>query len=94
MDPTDTVRITIPDHVLSQPVADAVVLLDMRSEQYYSLDDVGADMWQALRETGDMRAAVDALLEQYDVERERLTADLREFTAQLEAAGLLAYADG
>jgi hypothetical protein len=75
--------------VLFQEVGGETVLLDLASEQYFGLDEVGTRIWQLLNEglgPGDM---VDTLLDEYEVERERLEADVRELLGSLLDAGLI-----
>ena len=65
------------------------VLLNLRSESYYSLDEMGTEMWTALTGSDSIEAAYEKLLDEYDVEPERLRADLSELVEQLTAKGLL-----
>jgi hypothetical protein len=65
------------------------VLLNLDTERYYVLDDVGMRMWQVLAEGGDVTAALDALLAEYEVDRDALVQDLVRLIGELEEAGLL-----
>ena len=65
------------------------VLLDLATETYFGLDDVGSRMWVALTTTSSIESACDLLAGEYDVDHERLEADLRAFTQKLVEAGLL-----
>ena len=42
--------IRISDNVLSQEVAGETVLLDLASESYFGLDEVGTRVWQMLKQ--------------------------------------------
>ncbi len=70
------------------PKGDAV-LLHMGTEIYFALDPVGAKMWEALIETGDVEAAGARLIEEFDVEEGRLLSDLNDLVAKLRDEGLL-----
>lgn len=70
------------------------VLLDMRSERYFSLDGSGADILTVLREQHDWNAALDQLEADFDADRAELAADIRELVASLHAADLLDPASG
>ncbi len=70
------------------PNGDAV-LLHMGTEVYFGLDPVAIRMWEALTETGDVEAAGARLLDEFDVEEERLLSDLNDLVAQLRDEGLL-----
>ena len=46
-------------------------------------------MWQILVEVGSIQAALPVLLEEYEVDEARLTADIQGLVAKLEARGLI-----
>jgi len=75
--------------VLFQEVGGETVLLDLASEQYFGLDEVGTRVWQLLNEGEGFAAMIDALLEEYEVERDRLEADVRDLLGSLLEAGLI-----
>jgi hypothetical protein len=77
-----------PD-VLARSVGDELVLLDLASEQYFSLDPVGAAMWEALMEAPTLVEARDALLKEWEVPAEELAGDLLELCQDLQGRGLL-----
>jgi hypothetical protein len=77
-----------PD-VLARSVGDELVLLDLASEQYFSLDPVGAAMWEVVVEAPTLIEARDALLEDWEVPAEELAADLLELCQDLQGRGLL-----
>ena len=77
-----------PD-VLFRELDDEGVLLDLETEQYYTLDDIGVRMWQLLHENKDMEVVVATLLEEYDVDEATLRQDLAELIARLSEAGLI-----
>jgi hypothetical protein len=79
----------IPDHVLSRRVGDETVLLSLADERYYGLDGVGTRLWEIVGEPTTFGATVDALLAEYDVERNVLTRDLTAVVLDLRANGLL-----
>ena len=77
-----------PD-VLVRELEGESVLLNLKSESYFGLDEIGTRMWSALVGSPSVEAAFDALLEEYDVEPEQLRSDLDQFVATLKEAGLL-----
>lgn len=81
--------ISVPDSVLVRELDGESVLLDVRSEKYFGLDEVGTRMWAALTRLGDTESACKALLEEFDVEPERLRADLEALLGELVDQGLL-----
>ncbi len=82
-------KITFADTVFAQEVDGEMVLLDMNSENYFGLDEVGTAIWQAMQESGDLQEVFNALLAQYDVEEEVLKTDLLNFVDQLAQSGLV-----
>lgn len=84
--------ISISKDVLSQELAGETVLLDLASENYFGLDAVGTRVWQLLSEGQDKTAVVEALLDEYEVEREVLEKDVTELLGRLSEAGLIEIA--
>jgi len=87
------VRIRTPEGVLHREIAGESVLLNLGSERYFGLDEVGTRMWAALTTAASIEAACEALLEEFDVDAETLRSDLLAFIAKLEEAGLVAVED-
>ena len=85
--------ITVSTEVLSQEVSGETVLLDMQSESYFGLDEVGTRIWQLLQEKDDLQAVFDAILGEYDVEADQFESDLKELLSGLEEAGLVSMRD-
>ena len=83
----------VPLSVLLREVDGELVLLNVATEQYYGLDSVGSAMVAALLER-PRKEAVEALLERYTVDRERLVDDLDSLVTRLTGAGLLVPTDG
>ena len=82
-------RVEVPEGVLVRELQGESVLLNLDSECYFGLDDVGTRMWSALTATGTVEAAFEALLAEYDVEPAQLRADLSAFVDTLAGAGLV-----
>ncbi len=82
-------KITFADTVFAQEVDGEMVLLDMNSENYFGLDEVGTAIWQEMQESGDLQEVFNALLEQYDVESDVLEKDLLGFVDKLVESGLV-----
>lgn len=82
-------KITFADTVFAQEVDGEMVLLDMNSENYFGLDEVGTAIWQAMQETESLKEVFAVLLEQYDVEPEVLEKDLLDFVGKLKESGLV-----
>ena len=87
----DTIFI-IPASVLSTTVAEDVVLLNTRTNTYYSLDEIGARFWNLLAVGKTLRETHQALLQEYDVGSAQLEQDLLELLADLQLNGLIEIA--
>ena len=76
-------NITISSEVLAQEVDGETVLLDLQSESYFGLDEVGTRIWQLLQEQGELQKVLDTMLEEYDVDAKQLENDLNELLEKL-----------
>ena len=83
------IKLKISPEVHSQEVGGETVLLDLNSESYFGLDEVGTRIWQLLQESGDMESIFETILGEYDVEAEQLSKDLDELVQKLVEAGLV-----
>ena len=81
-------KVTFADTVFAQEVDGEMVLLDMNSENYFGLDEVGTAIWQAMQDDGNLKKVFEVLLEQYEVEEDVLKNDLITFVEKLEESGL------
>ena len=85
----ETIKISISEQALSQEVNGETVILDLNSESYFGLDEVGTRIWQLLNEYGDIEKAYDTMLEEFDVDEKTLRDDLEELINKLSEAGLV-----
>lgn len=83
-------RATVPANVLVRFLDKESVLLNLNTEKYFGLDPVGTRMWQLVTSAPTVEAAFFQLLEEYDVESERLRANLSELLDHLVENGLIA----
>ncbi len=81
--------ITLSPDVISQEVSGETVLLDLESENYFGLDEVGTRIWQLIQETGSLRDVYDTLLAEYEVSEEQLRSDLENLVSEIEKLGLV-----
>lgn len=94
MSTPDPRHVEVPESVLITETAGEAVLLDLESEHYFGLNEVGTRMWQALTETGSVDAAHAVLAAEFDVDADTLRRDLDALVEELLAAGLLEETDG
>ena len=85
----ETHKITISEQVLSQEVNGETVILDLKSESYFGLDEVGTRIWQLLQEHGDVKKTFDTMLEEFDVDADTLASDMKNLIDDLTEKGLI-----
>ena len=87
-------KISISKEALSQEVNGETVILDLKSESYFGLDDVGTRIWQLLQEHGDAKKAFDVMLDEYDVNENQLEKDMNTLIIKLKETGLITMEPG
>jgi hypothetical protein len=85
-------RLVVPADVMMQELEGESVFLNLNSERYFGLDEVGTRMWTVLSHAESIQAAYDTLLAEYDVEPEKLRAALVALIDKLLEHGLVEVA--
>ena len=75
--------------MLSQRVAETVVLLDPMSGCYFTLDNVGAHVWELCDGSHDVEAIVASVCSAYEAPPQIVRTDVVELLGELAAEGLL-----
>jgi len=86
-------KVSLPPDTLIREVGGESVLLNLKNECYYGLDEVGTAVWKALAASGTIQGAYDALLAEYEVDGETLRRDLLELVEKLVDQGLIEISD-
>ncbi len=78
--------------IVHRNIAGEVILVPIRShvadlESIYTLDEVGARIWELIDGQRRVKEIRDAIVEEYEVSPDVAEADLIEFIQQLEAIG-------
>jgi Coenzyme PQQ synthesis protein D (PqqD) len=79
---------------VSCPLGDDVIILDLKAGLYFSLDNVGAVIWQLIQEprtVGELRQAV---LDTFEVDAEVCERDLLALLRELATRNLIEVRDG
>lgn len=87
-------KILVPKNVLVRVFENESVILNLDTESYHGLDDVGTRMWTALTQSADIQEAFEALLSEYDVDPARLRQDLDDFLEKLRQRGMVELVGG
>jgi len=82
-------KISVPKHVLIRVFQNESVFLNLDSECYHGLDDVGTRMWHAITQSKTLQEAYDLLLSEFDVDAATLKKDLTDFIERLVERGLV-----
>jgi hypothetical protein len=78
------------DGLLSRAIGGEVMVLDLESSRYVTVNGSGALLYELLRtEDRGRDELVRALLDEFDVDEAQAAQDVDAFIAQLEDAGLL-----
>jgi hypothetical protein len=85
--------VEVPDEVVFQSVGNEIILLNMKTGSYYSLNPVGSRIWNLLAEKKRPVDAFSSMSEEYDVEPEDLQRDILSLVRELRANGLLDVRD-
>ena len=80
------------ESVVSRKIADEVILVPIRKnvgdlESIYTLDEVGARIWELIDGIRNLADIKEILLSEFDVAEERLISDMENFIRQIESIG-------
>ena len=84
-----TARVRLAEDVLMQKVGDDAILLNLNTENYFSLDEVGMRIIDTLQESDSVAQAVGKLVGIYEVDEGTLTKDAVRLVEECEQHGLL-----
>ena len=82
-------RVVVPDGVLISQLQEESVILNLESERYYGLDDVGTRFLSVLTSSESIEVAHQQLAAEYDVDPQELRQDLLALVEKLVDQGLL-----
>lgn len=75
--------------VVGCTLAEGAALLNLKTYVYYSLNEVGAFVWDALAEPASFAGLVEQVAAEFDAPRETVAEDLARLVSQLDDAGLV-----
>ncbi len=82
-------RVRLAKDVLIQKVGDDAILLNLNTENYFALDEVGTRIIATLQESDSVTQAVRKLVGVYEVDESKLTSDAVRLVEECEQHGLL-----
>jgi coenzyme PQQ synthesis protein D (PqqD) len=87
-----SVVVATKDH-FSCPLGDDTIILDVKAGLYFSLDNVGAFVWQLVQEPKSVRELRETILETFEVDPEVCERDLLALLRELIAKNLVELRD-
>jgi hypothetical protein len=88
---SDQTRIVATKDQVSCDLAGEAAILNLKNGVYYGLDPVGARIWNLIQEPKTLAQIRETILAEYDVEPDRLNADLHSLLAQLADQQLIEF---
>jgi hypothetical protein len=87
-------KLMIAQDTLINVIEGESVLLNLKSESYFGLDPVGTRMWTLLANSDSIQSAYETLLNEYDVDADKLRLDMQDLIEKLVSTGLMEVAAG
>ena len=75
--------------ILFQKLGNEAIILHLKSENYFGLDEVGTRIWEVLTQEGSIDKALPILLNEFDVEKGVLEKDIEDLINELKAEKIL-----
>lgn len=88
-------KIQLENAILRNPEIDAtdldgeVVMMNMEKGQYFMMNEVGSRIWEIIEEPIKVSELIDALLSEFEVEREECENTVMEFLDDLNHGDLI-----
>jgi hypothetical protein len=86
-------KLRVPGDVMVSNLGGESVLLNLKTERYHGLDEIGFRFWELVTSSDSIQRAYDALVQEYDAAPETLRNDLAELIAALHQQGLVEFVD-
>lgn len=85
-------RVVRTEGIMTAPVDNEIVLLNMKSNNYISLDPIGRRIWDLIETPVVVEDLCGRLEQEFAGTREQITADVIPFLEELEREGLVRVA--
>ncbi len=80
---------TICEDFTWRDVNDEVVVLNVKSGEYFTFNDVGRFVWKAISSGKNVDESVRMVVDEYDVEPEKAASEIRDFIRNIVAQKML-----
>lgn len=81
--------VSVSSEQVSSELAGEAVILDLKSGNYYGLDEVGARIWELIQKPKTVREVRDAIMAEYDVDAARCEQDLQKLLTELASQQII-----
>lgn len=88
-----TTRVTRTEGIMTAPVDTEIVLLNMKGNNYISLDAIGRRIWELLETPASVADLCRQLGTEFEGTDEEIAADVVSFLTELEQEGLVRVVD-
>lgn len=85
----DTSVIVAAQHPRSSEVEQEMVIIDLKIQEFYGLNSVGASIWKLIQEPYPVEEIQKELMKQYDIAAAKCRGDLMTFLHDLAEANLI-----
>jgi hypothetical protein len=82
-------KVRVSDDVIARDIGGELVLMDVASGNYFSLEGAGPAMWRELADHGSIDRAVERLGREFEADAGQIRRDLEHLVEQLRAKGLV-----
>jgi hypothetical protein len=86
---SDGVRFRVPTEVHTRRFGNELIILELSRGEYFSLDELGARIWEGFVAGESVGDVAERLAPEYDVVLDRLRADVGALAEELMRRGLL-----
>ena len=81
--------VIVADNVVSCDLDGEAAILNIKDGVYYSLDPVGAKIWNLIQKPMSLNDVVEMILDEYDVDKDQCKGDIFELIEKLLDYGLV-----
>ncbi len=75
--------------IVARSVGDEMVLLDLASGSYFTLNGVGAFIWRQIEDQADVDAIATRIVEEYEVDLDQARSDASAFLSNMLEQGIV-----
>lgn len=82
-------NIKISENTVVQEMGDGIVILNLNTERFFEVNEVGKRFWELLTEHQEYTTALHVIQDEYDVSVEQLQEDMNRLMEDLVKAELI-----